>query len=135
VINVETHGPYTSNVDFMTRLFDYFDSPYLRFNLDTGNTFIAGKDPLEVCKALRKYLSHCHIKDVSPALAAAARGEETGIGSSESAVGGGVNAGNIEAVVRYLQETAWDGVVSIECHGSDENTLKSLEFMRRIVCG
>jgi len=134
IINVETHGPYTSNLDFMTRLFERFESPYLRFNFDTGNTFIAGKDPLEFCKALRRYLSHCHIKDVSPALAAAARGEETGIGSSEVSVGGGVNAENIKAVVRYLRETAWDGAVSIECHGSDENTRKSLEFMRQVVC-
>lgn len=135
VINVETHGPYTSNQDFMQRLFEYFDSPYLRFNFDTGNTFIAGKDPLEFCKAFRKYLSHCHIKDVSPALAAAVRGEETGIGSSEVPVGSGVNADNIRAVIRYLQQTNWDGAVSIECSGTDENTRKSVEFMRSIVGG
>ena len=135
VINVETHGPYTSNQDFMLRLFEYFDSQYLRFNFDTGNTFIAGKDPLEFCKTFRKYLSHCHIKDVSPALAAAVRGEETGIGSSEVPVGGGVNADNIRAVIRYLQETDWDGAVSIECSGTDENTRQSLEFMRSVVAG
>ena len=135
VINIETHGPYTSNQDFMLRLFEHFDSPYLRFNFDTGNTFIAGKDPLEFCKAFRKYLSHCHIKDVSPALAAAVRGEETGIGSSEVPVGGGVNADNIRAVIRYLQETDWDGAVSLECSGTDENTRKSLEFMRSVVAG
>lgn len=135
VINVETHGPYTSNQEFMLRLFEYFDSPYLRFNFDTGNTYIAGKDPLEFCKAFRKYLTHCHIKDVSPALAAAVRGEETGIGSSEVPVGGGVNADNIRAVIRYLQETNWDGAVSLECSGTDENTRRSLEFMRSIVAG
>jgi sugar phosphate isomerase/epimerase len=133
VINVETHGPYTSNVEFMTRLFEHFDSEYLRFNFDTGNTYISGKDPLEFCKTFRKYLTHCHIKDVSPALAAAVRGEETGIGSSEVPVGGGVNAENIKAVIKYLQQTNWDGAVSIECHGSDENTRKSLEFMRSVV--
>ena len=135
VINVETHGPYTSNQDFMQRLFEYFDSPYLRFNFDTGNTYIAGKDPLEFCKTFRKYLTHCHIKDVSPALAAAVRGEETGIGSSEVPVGGGVNADNIRAVVRYLQETNWDGAVSLECSGTDENMRKSVEFMRSVVAG
>jgi len=135
VINVETHGPYTSNPEFMLRLFEYFDSEFLRFNFDTGNTFIAGRDPLEFCRTFRKYLSHCHIKDVSPALAAAARGEETGIGSSEVPVGGGVNADNIRAVIRYLQETGWDGAVSIECHGSDENTRRSLEFLRGVVAG
>ena len=49
------------------------------------------------------------------------------------AVGGGANAENIKAVIRYLKETGWDGAVSIECYGSDENTRKSLEFMRGIV--
>lgn len=135
IINVETHGPYTSNEEFMLRLFETFDSPYLRFNFDTGNTFIAGKDPLAFCQTFRKYLTHCHIKDVSPALAAAVRGEETGIGSSEVPVGGGVNADNIRAVIRYLQETNWDGAVSIECSGTDENTRQSLEFMRAVVAG
>ena len=35
--------------------------------------------------------------------------------------------------VQYLQETKWDGVVSIECHGSDENTAASIRFMRGLV--
>lgn len=133
VINIETHGPYTSNPDFMRRLFEYFDSEYLRFNFDTGNTFISGHDPLEFVKQFRKYLSHCHIKDVSPELAAAVRGEETGIGSSIVPVGGGANADNIKKVFKYLNETGWDGVVSIECHGSDENTRASVEFLQGLL--
>lgn len=133
VINVEPHGPYTNDVEFMQRLFKRFDSEWLRLNFDTGNTFIAGHDPLDYVKALRPYLAHCHIKDVSAELAAAARGEETGIGSSVVPVGGGVNADNIRRCVRYLQATRWDGVVSIECHGSDENTMASVKFMRELV--
>lgn len=133
IINVETHGPYTSNPDFMQRLFKHFDSEYLRFNFDTGNTFISGKDPLEFLKQFRPYLAHCHIKDVAASLAAALRGEETGIGSSEVPVGGGVNAENIKACIRYLQQTKWDGAVSIECHGSDANTKASVDFMRTLV--
>ena len=76
---------------------------------------------------------YCHIKDVSADLAAAARGEETGIGSSIVSVGGGVNARNIERCITFLQKSKWDGVVSIECHGSDENTEQSLKFMRKLV--
>lgn len=133
IINIETHGPYTSNAEFMHRLFEHFDSEYLRFNFDTGNTFISGHDPLEFVKQFRKYLSHCHIKDVSPELAAAVRGEETGIGSSIVPVGGGANADNIKKVFKYLNETSWDGVVSIECHGSDENTRASVEFLRGLL--
>src|SRR5512141_395373 len=133
VINVEPHGPYTNDIEFMHKLFQHFESEHLRLNFDTGNTFIAGHDPLEYAKALRKYLTHCHIKDVSAELAAAARGEETGIGSSIVPVGGGVNAENIKNCITYLQEMKWDGVVSIECHGSDENTAASVKFMRDLV--
>ena len=67
------------------------------------------------------------------ALAAAVRGEETGIGSSEVHVGGGVNAANIQGCLDYLNQTRWDGVVSIECSGTDENTRKSVEWMRAVV--
>jgi sugar phosphate isomerase/epimerase len=133
IINVETHGPYTSNRDFMHKLFKHFDSEYLRFNFDTGNTFISGNDPLTFLKEFRKHLTHCHIKDVSESLAAAVRGEETGIGSSQVPVGGGVNAENIRKCIRFLQQTKWSGVVSIECHGSDENIRASVEFMRGLL--
>ena len=98
-----------------------------------GNTFIAGHNPLDYLKALRKYIVHCHIKNVSPALAAAVRGEETGIGSSEVPVGGGVNAENIQHCLDYLNQTRWNGVVSIECHGSDANTAASVKWMKSAV--
>ena len=133
VINVEPHGPYTNDLEFMEKLFHHFESEYLRCNFDTGNTFIAGHDPLDYLKALHKYIVHCHIKDVSPALAAAARGEETGIASSEVFVGGGANAENIRRCLEHLTHTGWDGVVSIECSGTDENTAKSVDWMRRAV--
>jgi sugar phosphate isomerase/epimerase len=133
IINVEPHGPYTSDADFMNRLFEYFESEYLKFNMDTGNSFIAGLDPVEYIKIFRKYLSHAHIKDVSEGLAAAVRGEETGIATSEVAIGGGVNADNIKGCLEFLKETDWDGVVSIECHGSDENIADSVKYLRGIV--
>lgn len=133
IINVEPHGPYTNDIEFMQRLFRHFDSEHLRCNLDTGNTFIAGHDPLEYLKALRPWVSHCHIKDVSAGLAAAVRGEDTGIACSEVPIGGGVNAENIRRCLNYLQETGWDGVVSLECHGADDNIRQSVEFLRGVV--
>ncbi|MCX5759076.1 MAG: hypothetical protein NTU83_11325, partial [Candidatus Hydrogenedentes bacterium] len=63
-------------------------------------------------------------------LAAAARGEETGIACSEVPIGGGVNAGNIRNCLAYLKETNWNGVVSLECYGADENIRQSVEFLR-----
>ena len=115
IINVETHGPYTTDGDFMERLFAHFESEYLRMNFDTGNTFISGLDPLEYLQRFRKYLSHVHIKDVSAGLAAAVRGEETGIGCSEVPIGGGVNAENISSLHRLpprnpMERRAFDRV-------------------------
>jgi sugar phosphate isomerase/epimerase len=132
-INIEPHGPYTTDGDFMERLFGHFESEHLRFNMDTGNSFIAGLDPVEYIKRFRKYLSHAHIKDVSAGLAAAVRGEETGIGTSEVPIGGGVNAENIKKCIEFLKETDFDGVLSIECFGSDENTRQSVEFLKALI--
>jgi inosose dehydratase len=133
VLNVEPHGPYTNNGDFLERLFTHFDSPHLRMNFDTGNTFIAGNEPLEYLRRFRQYLSHAHIKDVSQELAALVRGEETGIACSQVPIGGGVNADNIKKCIEYLKQTDWDGVLSIECSGTDDNIRSSLEFLRGIL--
>ncbi|MGA2498024.1 MAG: sugar phosphate isomerase/epimerase family protein [Tepidisphaeraceae bacterium] len=132
-INVEPHGPYTNDAEFMLKLFKHFDSEHLRCNFDTGNTFIAGHDPVKYLKTLRPYVTHLHIKDVSPELAAAARGEDTGIGCSVVPVGGGVNADGIRKCLELLHKTKWDGSVSIECHGSDENTAASVKWMRELL--
>ena len=130
IINVEPHGPYTTDGEFMEQLFSHFESEHLQMNFDTGNTFISGLDPLEYMKRFRKYITHAHIKDVSEGLAAAVRGEETGIACSEVPIGGGVNAENIKKCIGYLRETEWRGVISIECYGTDENIRKSVEFLR-----
>lgn len=133
IVNIETHGALTNDVEFMQKLLSHFESEYLGLNLDTGNTFISGQIPLDVLKPLRKYLTHCHIKDVSEELAAAVRGEETGIACSDQSIGAGVNAENIKNVIEFLKETNWDGEVSVECSGTDENMRKSVEWLRKII--
>lgn len=130
IINVEPHGPLTNDGDFLERLLSHFESEWLRVNFDTGNTFIAGNDPLDYLKRFRKYVAHMHIKDVGAELSDAARGEETGIACSEVPLGGGVNSENIRHCIDYLQETDWSGVLSIECFGTDQNIGKSVEFLQ-----
>jgi inosose dehydratase len=135
IINVEPHGPYTKDPEFMLKLFRHFDSRHLGCNFNTGNSFIADHDPVKYLETLRPYVTHLHIKDVSAQLAAAVRGEETGIGSSIVPVGGGVNADSIRKCFQYLHDTAWSRVVSLECHGSDENNQASVAFCRDVLTG
>lgn len=44
-----------------------------------------------------------------------------------------MNAGNIKNCMAYLKETNWDGVVSLECYGADENIRESAEFLRALI--
>ena len=129
-VNIETHGPYTNDPEILDRMLHFFDTPRLRLNLDTGNTFIAGGNPVDFLKRFLPKLSYMHAKDVSPALAAAMRGGETGIAMSESPIGQGVNADNIRQCIRLLKQAKWDGVVSVECLGTDENLAASIGWLR-----
>ena len=134
-VNIETHGPYTSDPEILARMLDFFDSPWLGFNLDTGNTFIAGGNPVEFLQRFLGKLRYMHIKDVSESLAASLRGEETGIAMSESPIGQGVNAENIRTCIRLLKEADWDGVISVECLGTDENLAASIDWLREQIAG
>jgi sugar phosphate isomerase/epimerase len=131
IINVEPHGRYTTNPDTMEQILGFFDSPYLQLNLDTGNTFIAGQDPVKFLQRFRHKLSHCHIKDVSESLARAARGQETGIASSVVAIGEGVNAENIAGCIELLKKIKWDGVLSIECEAAPGKVEQSIDWLQK----
>jgi sugar phosphate isomerase/epimerase len=101
-------------------------------NMDTGNTFIAGQDPVAFLKRFQDRVSHVHIKDVSESLAAAARGELTGIAVSHCAIGDGVNADNIRRCLALLRDAGYEGVLSIECEGQGGPMIeRSLAWVRR----
>jgi len=104
-------------------------------NMDTGNTYIAGQDPVAFLSRFLPRVSHVHIKDVSPSLAAAARGELTGIAVSHCAIGGGVNADNIRRCVRMLLDSGYEGVLSLECEGAGGPMIEqSLAWVRELLC-
>jgi sugar phosphate isomerase/epimerase len=116
-VNIEPHGYFTTKPDMMERMLAFRDSPYLRLNMDTGNTFIAGQDPVAYLERFLDKVSHVHVKDVSESLAAAVRGDQTGIAVSHCALGDGVNADNIRKCLEMLRDRGYDGVLSMECEG------------------
>jgi sugar phosphate isomerase/epimerase len=131
VISIEPHGYYTTKPEFMEEMLSFVDSPYLRMNLDTGNTFIAGQDPVAFAQRFMGKIGHVHIKDVSPSLAEASRGDMTGIAVSQCAIGDGVNAENIKVILRSLISSGYDGVLSMECEGEGGPMIeRSLAWLR-----
>ena len=132
IINIEPHGYFTTNPDAMEEMLAFSDSPLLRMNMDTGNTFIAGRDPVAFLKRFLKKVSHVHVKDVSESLAAAVRGGQTGIAVSHCALGEGVNAGNIKQCLKLLRDHGYQGTLSIECEGQSGPMIeKSLAWLRQ----
>jgi sugar phosphate isomerase/epimerase len=134
IINIEPHGYFTTKPEFMAEMLAFVDSPFLRLNMDTGNTFIAGQDPVAFLDRFKAKVSHVHVKDVSPSLAAAARGELTGIAVSHCAIGEGVNADNIRRCVDVLVGIGFEGVLSMECEGQGGPMIeRSLAWVRQLV--
>ena len=131
-INIEINGYFTTRPEMVERMLDFADSKHFGLNFDTGNSFIAGNDPVEFCRRFIKRIYHVHIKDVSESLAAAARGKDTGIAVSQCAIGDGVNAGNIRKILGLLRDSGYHGALSMECEGQGGPLIeKSLGWLRR----
>ena len=131
-VNIEPHGYFTTRPEFMEEMLAFVDSPFLRMNMDTGNTFIAGQDPVAFLKRFVRKVSHVHIKDVSETLAKATRGGMTGIAVSQCALGDGVNADNIRECLKVLRDSGYHGNLSMECEGQAGPMIeKSLAWLRR----
>lgn len=130
-INIEVHGYFTTKPEMLARMLDFVDSKCFGLNLDTGNSFIAGQDPVAFCEQFKDRINHVHIKDVSESLAAMVRGGQTGIALSHCSVGDGVNADNIKQCIGILKDTGYTGHLSIECEGQGGPLLeKSLTWLR-----
>ena len=131
-VTIEVHGYFTTNPDMMAEMLAFSDSPFFRMNMDTGNTFIAGQEPVGFLRRFIDRVSHVHVKDVSESLAAAVRGGQTGIAVSHCALGDGVNADNIRRCLELLRDHGYDGVLSMECEGQGGPMIeRSLAWTRR----
>ena len=132
IVNIEPHGYFTTKPARMAEMQAFSDSPYLRMNMDTGNTYIAGQDPVKFLRKFLKRVSHVHVKDVSASLAKALRGGVTGIAVSQCSLGEGVNADNIRQCLALLRDRGYTGVLSIECEGQGGPMIeKSLAWLRQ----
>jgi sugar phosphate isomerase/epimerase len=128
-VALEPHGVYTTTLAGMRRILALSDSPYLRVNYDTGNSFLAGaEDPYEMLEALAPKVVHVHAKDIGGALLDQ-RGKVTG-----TPVGVACGDGVVDwhRVVRILRDAGYRGVLSVEC-GTEEQAERSLAYLRRVL--
>jgi sugar phosphate isomerase/epimerase len=128
-LGVEPHGPYTAHAKSMLRILELNDSPWLRVNFDTGNSYLAGEDPYEFLRAVKDKLIHLHAKDISVAQSDAERGKVAG-----TAVGCACGDGAVDwpRVIAILRKYGYEGVLSVEC-GTVEQAKRSIAYLKSVL--
>lgn len=128
-LGVEQHGPYTAKIKSMVRILELVDSPWIKVNYDSGNTFLGGEDPYAMLEAVIDKVVHVHAKDISVKQAEAERGKVTG-----TAVGCACGDGVIDwtRIVRRLKRAGYKGVLSVEC-GTEEQAVRSLSHLNKVL--
>lgn len=114
---IEPHGILTDTVEGMQSILDTLGhEETVGINLDTGNSWLGGGDPLAFVKTFGKRIRHVHWKDM-PAEMEAQRGKMFGCGMGLIPLGDGVVG--IREIVEALGEQGFDGPTTLEVAGAE----------------
>lgn len=125
---LEPHGRLTDNLQHMERLLHECDSPALGVNLDTGNLWLGGGDPVAFVKKFGSRIQHVHWKDM-PAEMQAQRGRIFGCGMATIPLGSGVV--DIRGTYLELIRAGFDGHTTLEVAG-EAAVLQSRQFLQQL---
>jgi sugar phosphate isomerase/epimerase len=125
---LELHKAITARPDCLQRLLRRFGPDELGVNLDTGNSFLAGNDPVTCAASVADRVVHVHIKDI-PASQLPERGRVTG-----TRVGAAVGEGMVDlpGVVAVLAKAGYAGVLSVKCDTAPQ-AKASLPTLNRLI--
>lgn len=127
-ILLEPHGRYTDSLEHTERILNVCDSPALGLNLDTGNLWLGGGDPVAYIKAFASKIKHVHWKDL-PKETESVRGRQFGCGMAVIPLGSG--AVDIRGAYRELANAGFHGHTTLEVAG-DEAVKSSWEFLKSL---
>ena len=129
-ILLEPHGPITDSIKGLEDVFDRLGNPEsLGVNLDTGNAWLGGADPVEMAKVFKDKIHHVHWKDLGSEWQPK-RGTEYGCGFSTIALGDGVI--DIKGVCEVLKDANINSS-TLEIIGTEDILQKSVGYLRQ--CG
>jgi inosose dehydratase len=123
---LEPHGPLTDTIDGTEGIMKSLGNPSnLGVNMDTGNCWLGGSDPVEYAKHFKDKIKHVHWKDL-PKEFAQRRGKEFGCGFSPIALGEGVI--DIAGVYKVLKDVEYS---TLEI-GGDDNLKRSVKYLEQL---
>jgi sugar phosphate isomerase/epimerase len=129
LIGLEPHQQYTQTPTGLDRIFHLVDSPAIGINFDTGNSYLAGQDPIAWLEHVKDRLVHVHAKDITAAQSNAERGKVTG-----TPVGCACGDGVIDwpRVIAICKTAPRDIVLSVEC-GTVDQAARSIQHLQNLL--
>lgn len=126
---LEPHGILTDSISGIQDVMDSLGNPEnLGVNLDTGNSWLGGADPVEMARVFKNKIMHVHWKDL-PADWETKRGTMYGCGFGPIALGEGVV--DIAGVYSTLKDAPHLEYSTLEV-GGEENLKKSYAYLKTL---
>jgi len=123
----EPHGPITDSINGIGDVMDMLGNPEsLGVNMDTGNSWLGGTDPVELAKTYKDKIYHIHWKDLGPEWIPE-RGKRYGCGFSTIELGTGVI--DVKGVIDVLKDRKEIRNSTLEIAGSPELLKASADFV------
>jgi inosose dehydratase len=128
-ILLEPHGPVTDSIDGMDAILAACGNPdNLGINMDTGNSWLGGSDPVAYVRHFGSKIQHVHWKDL-PAEMERERGRVFGCGMAVIPLGTG--AIDIRGTDEALRAVGFDGHTTLEIAG-DAAVLASRDYLQSL---
>ena len=129
LIGLEPHQQYSKTPAGLDRIYALVQSPSIGINFDTGNSYLAGEDPVAWLQHVRDRLVHLHAKDISIVQSQAERGKVTG-----TPVGCACGEGVVDwaRVIEVCRGAPRDIVFSVEC-GTVAQAESSLKYLKKLL--
>ena len=128
LIGLEPHQQYSKSPAGLDRIYNLVQSPAIGINFDTGNSYLAGEDPIAWLCRVQDRLVHLHAKDISVQQSDAERGKVTG-----TPVGCACGDGVVDwrKVIEICRQCKRDIVFSVEC-GTVDQARRSIAHLRGV---
>jgi sugar phosphate isomerase/epimerase len=129
LIGLEPHQQYSKTPAGLDRIYGLVQSPSIGINFDTGNSYLAGEDPVAWLQHVRDRLVHLHAKDISVVQSQAERGKVTG-----TPVGCACGEGVVDwaRVIEVCRGAPRDIVFSVEC-GTVAQAESSIKYLKKLL--
>jgi len=129
LIGLEPHQQYSKTPEGLDRMCKLVKSAVIGVNFDTGNSYLAGQDPIAWLEGIKGRLVHLHAKDISIEQSKDERGKVTGTPAG-CACGEGVI--DWKKVVAVCRKAPRDIVFSVEC-GTIEQAERSIKHLKGVL--